>query len=150
MVCSCAMSFNCIWLQTLFCSCVNETTLAPSCDHGRSLRRLGRERFGKFTRSKEQWKYNKSHKSRLWRISRISKRKKINEESLISPKEKLPSVMRKFYAEGRKRNVELYTSFTSRDMLHSPEEEHICNEPSIEHSNTKQRVKNFYNCTFKF
>ena len=35
----------------LFCLCVNETTLAPSCDHGRSLRRLGRERFGMFTRS---------------------------------------------------------------------------------------------------
>ena len=78
------------------------------------------------------------------------KEKKINEESLISPKEKLASDMRKFCAEGRKRNVELYTSFTSRDMFHSPEEEHICNEPSIEHSNTKQRVKNFYNCTFKF
>ena len=29
MVCSCAMSFNCFWLQILFCSCVNETTLAP-------------------------------------------------------------------------------------------------------------------------
>ena len=47
------------------------------------------------------------------------KEKKINEESLISPKEKLASVMRKFYAEGRKRNVELYTSFTSGDTLHS-------------------------------
>ena len=35
----------------LFCLCVNETTLAPSCDHGRSLRLLGRERFGMFTRS---------------------------------------------------------------------------------------------------
>ena len=51
MVCSCAMYFNCFWLQILFCLCVNETTLAPSCDHGRSLRRLGRERFGMFTRS---------------------------------------------------------------------------------------------------
>ena len=30
---SCALSFNCIWLQILFCSYVNETTLAPSCDH---------------------------------------------------------------------------------------------------------------------
>ena len=27
MVCSCTMSFNCFWLQILFCSCVNETTL---------------------------------------------------------------------------------------------------------------------------
>ena len=32
MVCSCAMSFNCFWLQILFCSCVNETMLSPSCD----------------------------------------------------------------------------------------------------------------------
>ena len=24
MVCSCAMSFNCFWLQILFCSCANE------------------------------------------------------------------------------------------------------------------------------
>ena len=27
MVCSCEMSFNCFWLQILFCSCANETTL---------------------------------------------------------------------------------------------------------------------------
>ena len=27
------MSSNCIWLQIIFCSCVNETTLSPSCDH---------------------------------------------------------------------------------------------------------------------
>ena len=32
MVCSCAMSFNCFGLQILFCSCVNETMLSPSCD----------------------------------------------------------------------------------------------------------------------
>ena len=32
MVCSCAMSSNCIWLQIIFCSCVNERTLSPSCD----------------------------------------------------------------------------------------------------------------------
>ena len=32
MVCSCAMSFNCFWPQILFCSCVNETMLSPSCD----------------------------------------------------------------------------------------------------------------------
>ena len=38
----------------LFCLCVNETTLAPSCDHGRSHRRLGRERFGMFTRSENE------------------------------------------------------------------------------------------------
>ena len=24
--CSCAMSSNCVWLQIIFCSCVNETT----------------------------------------------------------------------------------------------------------------------------
>ena len=27
MVCSCAMSSNFVWLQIIFCSCVNETTL---------------------------------------------------------------------------------------------------------------------------
>ena len=27
MVCSCAMSSNCAWLQIIFCPCVNETTL---------------------------------------------------------------------------------------------------------------------------
>ena len=26
MVCSCAMSSNCVWLQILYCSCVNENT----------------------------------------------------------------------------------------------------------------------------
>ena len=42
MVCSCAMSFNCFWLQILFCSCVNETTLfslrSLFRENGRSLR----------------------------------------------------------------------------------------------------------------
>ena len=43
MVCSCTMSFNCFWLQILFCSCVNETTLfsflqSLLCENGRSLR----------------------------------------------------------------------------------------------------------------
>ena len=43
MVCSCAMSFNCFWLQILFCSCVNETTLFSVLrsllhENGRSLR----------------------------------------------------------------------------------------------------------------
>ena len=27
------MLSNCIWLQIIFCSCVNETTLSPSWDH---------------------------------------------------------------------------------------------------------------------
>ena len=45
MVCSCAMSFNCFWLQILFCSCVNETTLFSFLrsllrENGRSLRFL--------------------------------------------------------------------------------------------------------------
>ena len=45
MVCSCAMSFNCFWLQILFCSCVNESTLFSFLrsllyENGRSLRFL--------------------------------------------------------------------------------------------------------------
>ena len=40
MVCSCTMSFKCFWLQILFWSCVNETTLiSPSCD--RSCMKMG-------------------------------------------------------------------------------------------------------------
>ena len=27
-VCSCAMTSNCVWLQTIFCSCVSETTFS--------------------------------------------------------------------------------------------------------------------------
>ena len=27
LVCSCAMSSNCVWLQIIFCSCINETRL---------------------------------------------------------------------------------------------------------------------------
>ena len=50
------------WLQILFSSCINETTLAPACNHGRSLCQLRREQFGIFTRSKEQWKYEKGTK----------------------------------------------------------------------------------------
>ena len=42
MICSCAMSSNCVWLQITFCSCVNETTLfsflrSPLHENGRSL-----------------------------------------------------------------------------------------------------------------
>ena len=32
MVCSCALSSNFVWLQILFCSCINETTLFSFCD----------------------------------------------------------------------------------------------------------------------
>ena len=32
MICSCAMPSNCVWLQIIFCTCVKETVLSPSCD----------------------------------------------------------------------------------------------------------------------
>ena len=32
MVCSYAMSSNCVWLQIVFCSCENKTHFYPSCD----------------------------------------------------------------------------------------------------------------------
>ena len=50
MVCSCAMSSNCVWLQIIFCSCVNETTRDRSCvKKGRSLR------FPKIFIKKQTW-----------------------------------------------------------------------------------------------
>ena len=50
------------------------------------------EQFCMFTQSKEQLKYQKSYKSCPERILRISKRKKIDEESLVSWKKKLTTV----------------------------------------------------------
>ena len=44
MTCSCAMLFNCFWLQILFCSCVNETTLAPRLFMWSLSSLLGRQR----------------------------------------------------------------------------------------------------------
>ena len=32
MLCLCAMLSNCVWLQIVFCWCVNETCFSPSCD----------------------------------------------------------------------------------------------------------------------
>ena len=50
MSCSCAMLSNCVWLQIIFCSCVNETTRDRSCvKKGRSLR------FPKIFIKKQTW-----------------------------------------------------------------------------------------------
>ena len=50
MVCSCAMSSNCVWLQIIFCSCVNETTRDRYCmNKGKSLR------FPKIFIKKQTW-----------------------------------------------------------------------------------------------
>ena len=60
MVCSWAMSFNCFWLQILFCSCVNETTLFPFL---RSLLREngGSLRFPKvFLKKQTRWSNDKT------------------------------------------------------------------------------------------
>ena len=56
MVCSCAMSSNCVWLQIIFCSCVNETTRDRSCvKKGRSLR------FAKiFLKKQTRWSNDKT------------------------------------------------------------------------------------------
>ena len=55
MSCSCAMLSNCVWLQIISCSCVNETPLSLSCDrssvkNGRSLR------FPKIFIKKQTWR----------------------------------------------------------------------------------------------
>ena len=50
MLCWCAMLSNCVWLQIIFCSCVNETTRDRSCvKKGRSLR------FPKIFVKKQTW-----------------------------------------------------------------------------------------------
>ena len=56
MVSSCAMLSNCVWLQIIFCSCVNETTRDRSCvKKGRSLR------FAKiFLKKQTRWSNDKT------------------------------------------------------------------------------------------
>ena len=56
MSCSCAMLSNCVWLQIIFCSCVNETTRDRSCvKKGRSLR------FAKiFLKKQTRWSNDKT------------------------------------------------------------------------------------------
>ena len=50
MSCSCAMLSNCVWLQIIFCSCVNETTRDRYCmNKGKSLR------FPKIFIKKQTW-----------------------------------------------------------------------------------------------
>ena len=54
MVCSCAMPFNCVWLQIIFCTCVKETVLFSFLqsllhENGRSLR------FPRYSLKKGTW-----------------------------------------------------------------------------------------------
>ena len=85
MVCLCALFSNCVWLQMIFCSCVNETTLFSFLrsllrENGRSLCNLdsrasqkrkhwGREwslRFQKiFIKKQTRW----SNDKKLWFVS---------------------------------------------------------------------------------
>ena len=70
MVCSCAMLSNCVWLQIIFCSCLNETTRDRSCvKKGRSLR------FAKiFLKKQTRWSNDKTiielgYRKILWFVS---------------------------------------------------------------------------------
>ena len=75
MVCSCAMSSNCVWLQIIICSCVNETRLFSFLwsflreKKGRSLR------FPKIIIRKQTWWSNDKTIIMFYRdlsVSRIS------------------------------------------------------------------------------
>ena len=129
MVCSCTMSFNCFWLQILFCSCVNETTLAPSCDHVRSLRQLGRERFGMFTRSEYEG-------YEAWHIMAVSGHR--NESSIrsyssqtsLSTERKMSETLSKSLDNKKTVNRSKIPAeeSTLQPLLTASQEEHILNE----------------------
>ena len=131
----------------LFCLCVNETTLAPSCDHGRSLRRLGRERFGMFTRSE----YEGCEARQIMEVSGHRNESCIGSYSshtTLSTNRKSSETLSQSLNDNKTVNHSENPAAESalQPLLTASQEEHI----SIEQSNTQQTVTNCYNCTFNF
>ena len=149
MVCSCAMSFNCFWLQILFCLCVNETTPAPSCDNGRSLRRLGTERFAMFTRSEYEG-YEARHIMAVSGHRNESNIRSYSSQTSLSTKRKMSETLSASLNNKKTVNHSEIPAEESalKPLLAASQEELILNELSIEKSKTQQTVNNSYNCTF--
>ena len=131
----------------LFCLCVNETTLAPSCDHGRSHRRLGRERFGMFTRSEYEG-YEVRHIMAVSGHRNESCIGSYSSQTSLSTNRKSSETLSESLNDNKTVNhsENLAAESALQPLLTASQEEHI----SIEQSNTQQTVKNCYNCTFNF
>ena len=131
----------------LFCLCVNETTLAPSCDHGRSHRRLGRERFGMFTRSEYEG-YEARHIMAVSGYRNESCIGSYSSQTTLSTNRKSSETLSESLNDNKTVNHSENPDAESalQPLLTASQEEHI----SIEQSNTQQTVNNCYNCTFNF
>ena len=131
----------------LFCLCVNETTLAPSCDHGRSHRRLGRERFGMFTRSEYEG-YEVRHIMAVSGHRNESCIGSYSSQTSLSTNRKSSETLSESLNDNKTVNHSENPAAESalQRLLTASQEEHI----SIEQSNTQQTVNNCYNCTFNF
>ena len=129
MVCSCAMSFNCFWLQILFCSCVNETTLAPSCDHVRSLRQLDREQFGMFTRSEYEG-YEAWHMMGVSGHRNESSIRSYSSQTSLSTERKMSETLSESLNNKKTVNHSKIPAeeSTLQPLLTASQEEHILNE----------------------
>ena len=139
------------WLQILFCSCVNETTLAPACDHGRSLRRLGRERFATFTWSEYEG-YEARHIMAVLGNRNESSIRSYSSQTSLSTTRKMSETLSESLNNKKTVNHSEIPAAESalQPLLTASQEEHIFNELSIEQSNTQKTVNNFYNCSFNF
>ena len=131
----------------LFCLCVNETTLAPSCDHGRSLRRLGRERFRMFTRSE----YEGYEARQIMEVSSHRNESCIgsySSQTTLNTNRKSSETLSQSLNDNKTVNHSENPAAESplQPLLAASQEEHI----SIEQSNTQQTVNNCYNCSFNF
>ena len=131
----------------LFCLCVNETTLAPSCDHGRSLRRLGRERFGMFTRSE----YEGYEARQIMEVSGHRNESCIgsySSQTTLSTNRKSWETLSQSLNDNKTVNHSENPAAESalQPLLTASQEEHI----SIEQSNTQQTVSNWYNSLLTF
>ena len=131
----------------LFCLCVNETTLAPSCGHGRSHRRLGRERFGMFTRSEYEG-YEVRHIMAGSGHRNESCIGSYSSQISLSTNRKSSETLSESLNDNKTVNHSENPAAESalQPLLTASQEEHI----SIEQSNTQQTVNNCYNCTFNF
>ena len=148
MVCSCAMSFNCA---------ANTILLMRKWTHPCPF--LRSRQIASPTWQRAIWQvYSIKNSENTTKATKVAydvfreylKEKKLTKSHLFHQKKSWHLLWENSTLKGGKG----MSSFTQVSLLGirftASQEEHICNEPSIEHSNTQQRVKHFYKCTFKF
>ena len=115
MVCSCVIPSKSVFAA-------NNILLMRNSNHARSLWSLlcemaDRDRFPELSESELTSLLDQKNSDNTKKATKVAlnvfrdylKERKIDEDSLVASKDKLVTVLRKFYAEARKKNGELYT-----------------------------------------